>query len=154
MDRKDTTPNVLLKQVDTADDWVIEAPEKPLIHNVPQPNGTRRFLRPIPPVSISLPGGPQPLSAAPRLTGRHTCEQCGKMYKHRNCLSKHRWEHHESWESTRKVCATKHQQVQLLEAAQVLIEMQLCNGLSWTVDDHATTRTAIHHRNGGHGMGQ
>lgn len=53
----------------------------------------------------------------------HQCEQCGKVYKHRNCLAKHRWEHHESWESTRKLCATKHQQVQLLEAAQILSEM-------------------------------
>lgn len=55
----------------------------------------------------------------------HQCEQCGKVYKHRNCLSKHRWEHHESWELTRKICATKHQQVQMLEAAQVLLEMKI-----------------------------
>ena len=53
------------------------------------------------------------------------CEQCGKVYKHRNCLSKHRWEHHESWELTRKICSTKHQQVQMLEAAQVLLEMKI-----------------------------
>ena len=51
------------------------------------------------------------------------CEICGKIYKHRNCLSKHMWEHHESWEHTKKVCQTKHQQVQLLEAAQVLAEL-------------------------------
>lgn len=51
------------------------------------------------------------------------CEVCGKSYKHRNCLSKHMWEHHESWEHTKKVCQTKHQQVQLLEAAQVLSEI-------------------------------
>lgn len=51
------------------------------------------------------------------------CEVCGKTYKHRNCLSKHMWEHHESWEHTKKVCQTKHQQVQLLEAAQVLTEI-------------------------------
>lgn len=55
----------------------------------------------------------------------HQCEQCGKVYKHRNCLSKHRWEHHESWELTKRICATKHQQVQMLEAAQVLLEMQI-----------------------------
>lgn len=55
----------------------------------------------------------------------HQCEVCGKNYKHRNCLSKHRWEHHESWEHTKKVCQTKHQQVQLLEAAQVLAEIVL-----------------------------
>lgn len=51
------------------------------------------------------------------------CDVCGKVYKHRNCLSKHMWEHHESWEHTRKVCQTKHQQVQLLEAAQILTEI-------------------------------
>lgn len=51
------------------------------------------------------------------------CDICGKVYKHRNCLSKHMWEHHESWEHTKKVCQTKHQQVQLLEAAQVLTEI-------------------------------
>jgi hypothetical protein len=55
----------------------------------------------------------------------HQCEQCGKIYKHRNCLSKHRWEHHESWELTKKACQTKHQQVQMLEAAQVLLEMKI-----------------------------
>ena len=55
----------------------------------------------------------------------HQCEVCGKIYKHRNCLSKHRWEHHDAWEHTKKVCQTKHQQVQLLEAAQVLAEIML-----------------------------
>jgi hypothetical protein len=55
----------------------------------------------------------------------HQCESCGKTYKHRNCLSKHLWEHHDAWEHTRRVCQTKHQQVQLLEAAQVLAEIRL-----------------------------
>lgn len=59
-----------------------------------------------------------------KLTGSALqCEICGKVYKHRNCLSKHMWEHHESWEHTKKSCQTKHQQVQLLEAAQVLSEI-------------------------------
>ena len=68
-------------------------------------------------------------SQAPSSTGGATplyqCEQCGKVYKHRNCLNKHLWEHHESWEVTKKFCSTKHQQVQLLEAAQVLVEMNV-----------------------------
>ena len=51
------------------------------------------------------------------------CEKCGKEYKHRNCLLKHRWEHHPTWESTKKACQTKHQQVQLLEAAQILTKI-------------------------------
>jgi len=52
-----------------------------------------------------------------------TCEFCGKMYKHRNCLSKHQWEHHEHWETTKRLCVSKHQQVQLLEAATVLVNI-------------------------------
>jgi len=52
-----------------------------------------------------------------------TCEFCGKIYKHRNCLTKHQWEHHEHWETTKRLCVSKHQQVQLLEAATVLINI-------------------------------
>jgi hypothetical protein len=55
--------------------------------------------------------------------GLHTCGECGKTYKHKNCLIKHNWEHHDLWAMTKRMCATKHQQVQLLEAAQVLSEM-------------------------------
>lgn len=58
----------------------------------------------------------------------HHCERCGKVYKHKNCLVKHAWEHHESWPMTKKWCATKHQQVQMLEAAQVLVEMTTLQG--------------------------
>lgn len=58
----------------------------------------------------------------------HQCGVCGKMYKHRNCLTKHAWEHHESWALTKKWCQTKHQQVQMLEAAQVLTELTLLGG--------------------------
>ena len=53
----------------------------------------------------------------------HACDQCGKVYKHRSCLVKHRWEHHTAWEETRRCCTTKHQQVQMLEAAQLLTEL-------------------------------
>lgn len=51
------------------------------------------------------------------------CKKCGKTYKHRNCLIKHNWEHHEHWAGTKRWCQTKHQQVQLLEAAHVLSEI-------------------------------
>ncbi len=75
-------------------------------------------------------GSSSPPSAMKRVkihssSSLHQCEVCGKIYKHRNCLSKHRWEHHDAWEHTKKVCQTKHQQVQLLEAAQVLAEIML-----------------------------
>lgn len=76
--------------------------------------GERRRGRPSPSSSRSDVGGGM---------GSHQCETCGKVYKHRNCLTKHGWEHHESWALTKKWCQTKHQQVQMLEAAQVLVEM-------------------------------
>lgn len=53
----------------------------------------------------------------------HRCEDCGKVYKHPNCLAKHRWEHSEQWEITSKLLLTKHQQVQMLEAAAILVSM-------------------------------
>jgi hypothetical protein len=49
------------------------------------------------------------------------CDHCGKVYKHPNCLSKHKWEHTDAWKETNKLSISKHQQVQLLEAASVLI---------------------------------
>ncbi|KAG0745400.1 hypothetical protein G6F57_001911 [Rhizopus arrhizus] len=55
--------------------------------------------------------------------GQYRCNDCGKSYKHPNCLQKHRWEHSEEWELTKKLPLTKHQQVQMLEAAAILIGM-------------------------------
>ncbi|KAL1980498.1 hypothetical protein VTN96DRAFT_4022 [Rasamsonia emersonii] len=51
------------------------------------------------------------------------CEQCGKGYKHSSCLTKHMWEHDPAWAFTSKLLISKHQQVQLLEAASVLVNM-------------------------------
>ncbi|KAL2074778.1 hypothetical protein VTL71DRAFT_8557, partial [Oculimacula yallundae] len=51
------------------------------------------------------------------------CEKCGKGYKHSSCLSKHLWEHTPEWSLTSKLLISKHQQVQLLEAASVLLAM-------------------------------
>ncbi len=51
------------------------------------------------------------------------CHNCGKHYKSRNCLKKHLWEHHEAWEITKRFCSSKHEKVQLLEAAQALLTM-------------------------------
>ncbi|KAI9645782.1 hypothetical protein NHQ30_005215 [Ciborinia camelliae] len=51
------------------------------------------------------------------------CEKCGKGYKHSSCLTKHRWEHTSEWSITSKFLISKHQQVQILEAATVLMEM-------------------------------
>lgn len=55
--------------------------------------------------------------------GQYRCNDCGKSYKHPNCLQKHRWEHSEEWEVTKKLSLTKHQQVQMLEAAAILVGM-------------------------------
>ncbi|KAK4224148.1 hypothetical protein QBC38DRAFT_26115 [Podospora fimiseda] len=51
------------------------------------------------------------------------CETCGKGYKHSSCLTKHLWEHTPEWNYTSKLLISKHQQVQLLEAASVLVQM-------------------------------
>ncbi|EON63442.1 hypothetical protein W97_02670 [Coniosporium apollinis CBS 100218] len=51
------------------------------------------------------------------------CEKCGKGYKHSSCLTKHLWEHTPEWAITSKLLISKHQQVQLLEAASVLVAM-------------------------------
>ncbi|TAQ86338.1 hypothetical protein B7494_g5335 [Chlorociboria aeruginascens] len=51
------------------------------------------------------------------------CDKCGKGYKHSSCLTKHLWEHTPEWSLTSKLLISKHQQVQLLEAASVLLAM-------------------------------
>ncbi|CAO3648961.1 unnamed protein product [Mucor fragilis] len=73
-------------------------------------------------------GGRRKSSAASRglsesFSGQYRCTDCGKSYKHPNCLQKHRWEHSDEWELTKKLPLTKHQQVQMLEAAAILIGM-------------------------------
>lgn len=48
------------------------------------------------------------------------CESCAKVYRHPSCLVKHRWEHSPHWHEASKFLLSKHQQVQLLEAAAIL----------------------------------
>ncbi|KAH8110885.1 hypothetical protein DFH11DRAFT_1880269 [Phellopilus nigrolimitatus] len=48
------------------------------------------------------------------------CESCSKVYRHPSCLVKHRWEHSPHWREASKFLLSKHQQVQLLEAATIL----------------------------------
>ncbi|KAF9004555.1 hypothetical protein BDQ17DRAFT_398346 [Cyathus striatus] len=50
----------------------------------------------------------------------HKCESCSKIYRHPSCLIKHRWEHTPHWREASKFVLSKHQQVQLLEAAAIL----------------------------------
>lgn len=49
-----------------------------------------------------------------------TCESCSKVYRHPSCLIKHRWEHSPHWREASKFLLSKHQQVQLMEAAAIL----------------------------------
>ncbi|KAN0125870.1 hypothetical protein V8E52_001077 [Russula decolorans] len=49
-----------------------------------------------------------------------TCESCSKVYRHPSCLVKHRWEHTPHWREASKFLLSKHQQVQLMEAAAIL----------------------------------
>ncbi|KAH8909514.1 hypothetical protein BR93DRAFT_394553 [Coniochaeta sp. PMI_546] len=67
----------------------------------------------------------QPLVKEGRKSNRPElrCEKCGKGYKHSSCLTKHLWEHTPEWSVTSKLLISKHQQVQLLEAASVLLAM-------------------------------
>ncbi|THC91312.1 hypothetical protein EYZ11_009236 [Aspergillus tanneri] len=58
-----------------------------------------------------------------RVMAELRCDRCGKGYKHGSCLSKHMWEHDPAWAITSKLLISKHQQVQLLEAASVLVTM-------------------------------
>lgn len=60
----------------------------------------------------------------------HKCESCAKVYRHPSCLVKHRWvrgetnqEHTMYWKEASKFLMSKHQQVQLLEAAAILVGM-------------------------------
>jgi hypothetical protein len=67
---------------------------------------------------------------------RVSCPDCGKLYKHPGCLSKHRWEHHEHWPSVSRLLLTKHQQVQLMEAAQILVDIaSLASSANTTASD-------------------
>ncbi|KAH8692917.1 hypothetical protein BGW36DRAFT_30296 [Talaromyces proteolyticus] len=62
-----------------------------------------------------------------RVSTELRCDQCGKGYKHSSCLTKHMWEHDPAWALTSKLLISKHQQVQLLEAATVLVAMNAEN---------------------------
>ncbi|GAA5802936.1 hypothetical protein HPULCUR_008411 [Helicostylum pulchrum] len=50
--------------------------------------------------------------------GQFECEFCACNYRHLNCLQKHGWEHTEV-----RLGMTKQQQTQLLEAAQILMDI-------------------------------
>ena len=53
-----------------------------------------------------------------------SCKICGKRYKNYICLQKHAWEHHNSWPYTKRLMLNKHQSVQIMEAAHILMNIQ------------------------------
>ncbi|KXN89195.1 hypothetical protein AN958_06038 [Leucoagaricus sp. SymC.cos] len=61
-----------------------------------------------------------PIGTGKRRGVEHKCESCSKIYRHPSCLIKHRWEHTPHWREASKFVLSKHQQVQLLEAAAIL----------------------------------
>jgi hypothetical protein len=70
---------------------------------------------------------PEPITVKPiPINGKkkrgldYKCETCSKIYRHPSCLIKHRWEHTPHWREASKYVLSKHQQVQLLEAAAIL----------------------------------
>jgi hypothetical protein len=62
------------------------------------------------------------LASTPKSPVPIQCHRCNKEYKSLNCLQKHLWEHTEYWNANLNI--SKHQQVQLLEAASVLYKFQ------------------------------
>ncbi|RLP61966.1 hypothetical protein L150_00657 [Candida albicans Ca529L] len=74
-----------------------------------------------------------------RLKEELRCEACGKGYKHISSLAKHLWEHTPEWNVTKKLLISKHQQVQLLEAASILVGMNENNA-------NGTAHSAYHAR--------
>ncbi|KAL8840129.1 MAG: hypothetical protein Q9170_001477 [Blastenia crenularia] len=87
-------------------------------------------------------------SEGKRASGELRCDQCGKGYKHSSCLTKHLWEHTPEWSYTSKLLISKHQQVQLLEAASVLVGMNQDNyqnpdTIKTTESDHSSASPDI-----------
>ncbi|GMK59517.1 hypothetical protein CspeluHIS016_0801230 [Cutaneotrichosporon spelunceum] len=58
------------------------------------------------------------------------CETCAKEYRHPSCLIKHRWEHSPHWREPTQISMSKHQQVQMLEAAAILSHINPESGRS------------------------
>eukprot|EP00128_Syssomonas_multiformis_P017599 Colp12_sorted_trinity150504_noHs@10299 len=84
-----------------------------------KPAKIKKNSRPASPVST--PTSPKSIRDEERTV---KCNTCGKVYKNQNCLSKHHWEHTAFWEYARQFSLSKHQQVQLMEASNILVKMR------------------------------
>ncbi|KAF9462488.1 hypothetical protein BDZ94DRAFT_718229 [Collybia nuda] len=79
---------------------------------------------------------PIPISKNGRKRGMdHKCESCSKIYRHPSCLIKHRWEHTPHWREASKFVLSKHQQVQLLEAAAILSHLSPSSSTGTSLPD-------------------
>ncbi|QRV93253.1 C2H2 zinc finger [Ceratobasidium sp. AG-Ba] len=95
------------------------------------------------PVASGLPAsiptetdGPANGSANGKKKGQiFKCETCSKVYRHPNCLVKHRWEHSPHWREASKFLLSKHQQVQMLEAAAILSHISPQNGVGTSLPE-------------------
>lgn len=81
-----------------------------------------------------------------RLKEELRCEACGKGYKHISSLAKHLWEHTPEWNVTKKLLISKHQQVQLLEAASILVGMNENNTNGAAIGVNGNAHLAYHAR--------
>lgn len=72
--------------------------------------------------AVSINGSSKKVTKGAKVKKRtiFQCESCSKVYRHPSCLVKHRWEHSPHWREASKFLLSKHQQVQLLEAATIL----------------------------------
>ncbi|KAF9977362.1 hypothetical protein BGZ73_006231 [Actinomortierella ambigua] len=85
------------------------------------PSSSTTTLTPPSPPSTDAPEMPN----SKPLEGAFSCGECPKTYKTRTALLKHQWEHSPHWgivDSDPDM--SKHQQIQLMEAAQILLDMR------------------------------
>lgn len=107
-----TTPNTMP---------AASAPSRTTVHDVPERRGGRRS-RGAKEFSCETCGkvaiSPQPLN--PPTPSSLILLTPFQVYRHPNCLVKHRWEHNPYWTEASQFLLSKHQQVQLMEAAAIL----------------------------------
>ena len=107
------------------------APSRPPVHDAPERRARRRS-RGIKEFScetcgkVSIfprPPSPPPQNLLPDSLPYRLCillTLITQVYRHPNCLVKHRWEHNPFWTEASQFLLSKHQQVQLMEAAAIL----------------------------------
>lgn len=102
----------------------VHAPTPPQVSApVAGPNGPHAMSQSVPSLSRAFVVRRILEGETGRLKEELKCEACGKGYKHISSLAKHLWEHTPEWNVTKKLLISKHQQVQLLEAASILVGM-------------------------------